>query len=93
MFRLPIVKFFSRILNRATITIVLVALQVLWLLWAFWAFTAGRVWLNGLLKALSIVIVLGGRQPAVVLFLVSPHHCSPESPSEFFGSGNGGQRG
>ena len=42
MFRLPIVKFFSRILNRATITIVLVALQVLWLLWAFWAFTAGR---------------------------------------------------
>ena len=58
MFRLPIVKFFSRILNRATITIVLVALQVLWLLWAFWAFTTGRVWLNGLLKALSIVIVL-----------------------------------
>ena len=54
MFRLPIVKFFSRILNRATITIVLVALQVLWLLWAFWAFTTGRVWLNGLLKALSI---------------------------------------
>ena len=58
MFRLPIVKFFSRILNRATITIVLVALQVLWLLWAFWVFTTGRVWLNGLLKALSIVIVL-----------------------------------
>ena len=58
MFRLPIVKFFSRILNRATITIVLVALQVLWLLWAFWAFTTGRVWLNGMLKALSIVIVL-----------------------------------
>ena len=58
MFRLPIVKFFSRILNRATITIVLVALQVLWLLWAFWAFTTGRVRLNGMLKALSIVIVL-----------------------------------
>ena len=58
MFRLPIVKFFNRIFNRVTITVVLVALQVLWLLWAFWAFTAGRVWLNGLLKALSIVIVL-----------------------------------
>ena len=28
MFRLPIVKFFSRILNRITITVVLVALQV-----------------------------------------------------------------
>ena len=41
MFRLPIVKFFSRIFNRVTITVVLVALQVLWLLWAFWSFTAG----------------------------------------------------
>ena len=29
-----------------------------WLLWAFWSFTAGRVWLNGALKALSILIVL-----------------------------------
>ena len=58
MFRLPIVKFFNRIFNRVTITVVLVALQVLWLLWAFWSFTAGRVWLNGVLKALSIMIVL-----------------------------------
>ena len=58
MFRLPIVKFFNRIFNRVTITAVLVALQVLWLLWAFWSFTAGRVWLNGALKALSILIVL-----------------------------------
>ena len=58
MFRLPIVKFFSRIINRATVTILLVALQIAWLLWAFWAFTTGRVWLNGMLKALSIVIVL-----------------------------------
>ena len=39
MFRLPIVKFFNRIFNRVTITVVLVALQVLWLLWAFWSFT------------------------------------------------------
>ena len=58
MFRLPIVKFFNRIFNRVTITVVLVALQVLWLLWAFWSFTAGRVGLNGALKALSIMIVL-----------------------------------
>ena len=29
MFRLPIVKFFNRIFNRVTITVVLVALQVL----------------------------------------------------------------
>ncbi len=42
MFRLPIVKFFSRILNRITITVVLVALQVAWLAWAFFALTTGR---------------------------------------------------
>ena len=58
MFRLPIVKFFSRIFNRVTVTVGLVALQVIWLLWAFWSFTAGRIWLNGLLKLLSILIVL-----------------------------------
>ena len=58
MFRLPFVKFFSRIINRATVTIALVLLQAAWLLWAFWAFATGRVWLNGLLKALSICIVL-----------------------------------
>ena len=58
MFRLPFVKFFSRIFNRVTITVVLVALQIVWLLWAFWSFTAGRVWLNGALKVLSILIVL-----------------------------------
>ena len=58
MFRLPFVKFFSRIINRATVTIALVLLQAAWLLWAFWAFTTGRGWLNGLLKALSICIVL-----------------------------------
>lgn len=58
MFRLPFVKFFSRVINRATVTIALVLLQAAWLLWAFWAFTTGRVWLNGLLKALSICIVL-----------------------------------
>jgi len=46
MFRLPIVKFFSRILNRITITVVLVALQVAWLLWAFFSLTTGRVWVN-----------------------------------------------
>ena len=46
MFRLPIVKFFSRILNRITITVVLVALQVAWLLWAFFSLPTGRVWVN-----------------------------------------------
>ena len=29
-FRLPIVRFFNKILNRAVITVVLVALQVAW---------------------------------------------------------------
>ena len=30
LFRLPIVKFFNRILNRITVTVVLVALQLAW---------------------------------------------------------------
>ena len=33
LFRLPIVKFFNRILNRITVTVVLVALQLAWLTW------------------------------------------------------------
>ena len=35
LFRLPIVKFFNRILNRITVTVVLVALQLAWLAWVF----------------------------------------------------------
>ena len=58
MFRLPIVKFFSRILNRFTITVVLVALQVAWLLWAFFSLTTGRVWVNAGLQLLSLFMML-----------------------------------
>ena len=58
MFRLPIVKFFSRILNRITITVVLVALQVAWLLWAFFSLTTGRVWVNVGLQLLSLLMML-----------------------------------
>lgn len=58
MFRQPIVKFFSRILNRATVTVVLVLGQVVWLLWAFWSLTEGRVGATILLKTLSVVMVL-----------------------------------
>ena len=57
-FRLPIVKFFSRILNRATITVALVLLQVVWLLWAFSYLTTGRAWVDGGLRVLSLFIVL-----------------------------------
>ncbi len=59
-FRSPVVRFFSRIINRVTVTVVLVALQLLWLAWACYAVTigAGSVWINGLLNALSVVIVL-----------------------------------
>ena len=41
LFRSPIVRFFSRILNRVTITVVLVALQLLWLCWVAFAITTG----------------------------------------------------
>ena len=58
MFRLPIVKFFSRILNRITITVVLVALQVAWLLWAFFSLTTCRVWVNAGLQLLSLLMML-----------------------------------
>lgn len=57
-FRLPIVRFFNKILNRAVITILLVAIQVAWLLWAFFSLTTGRVWVNAALRALSVIIVL-----------------------------------
>lgn len=58
MFRLPIIRFFSRIINRVTITVVLVLLQIAWLLWAFFSLTTGRVWVNAALNALSVLIVL-----------------------------------
>ena len=57
-FRLPIVKFFSRLLNRATITVALVLLQAGWLLWAFSYLTTGRIWVNAALRLLSLFIVL-----------------------------------
>ena len=57
-FRLPIVKFFSRLLNRATITVALVLLQAGWLLWAFSYLTTGRIWVNAELRLLSLFIVL-----------------------------------
>lgn len=58
MFWLPVVKFFSRIINRVTITLVLVLAQIAWLLWAFFSLTTGRVWVNAALNALSLLIML-----------------------------------
>ena len=60
LFRLPIIKFFNRILNRITVTVVLVALQLAWLAWVFFALTTGtaRVWVTGLLNGLSLLIIL-----------------------------------
>ena len=58
MFRLPIVKFFSRILNRITIT---------WCWWPaggmaaggrFFSLTTGRVWVNVGLQLLSLLMML-----------------------------------
>ena len=62
MFRLPIVKFFSRILNRITITVVLVALQVAWVLWAFFSLTTGRV-----CKFILVNVLQGSEQANVPL--------------------------
>ena len=57
-FRLPVVRFFNHLLNRATVTVVLVLLQVAWLLWAFFSLATGRIWVNIGLKALSVFIML-----------------------------------
>lgn len=57
-FRLPIVRFFNKILNRAVITVLLVVIQVAWLLWAFFSLTTGRIWVNAALRTLSVIIVL-----------------------------------
>ena len=45
-FRLPVVRFFNRVINRATVTVALVLLQIGWLLWAFFSLTAGKAWVN-----------------------------------------------
>ena len=60
LFRMPIVKFFNRILTRITVTVVLVALQLAWLAWVFFALTPGtaRVWVSGVLNGLSLLSVL-----------------------------------
>jgi len=57
-FRLPVVRFFNRVINRATVTVALVLLQICWLLWAFFSLTAGKVWVNAGLNVLSLFITL-----------------------------------
>ena len=57
-FLLPVVRFVNHLLNRATVTVVLVLLQVAWLLWAFFSLATGRIWVNIGLKALSVFIML-----------------------------------
>ena len=57
-FRLPVVRFFNRVINRATVTVALVLMQIGWLLWAFFSLTAGKVWVNAGLNVLSLFITL-----------------------------------
>ena len=57
-FRLPVVRFFNHVINRATVTVALVLLQIGWLLWAFFSLTAGKVWVNAGLSVLSLFITL-----------------------------------
>ena len=52
-FRLPVVRFFNHVINRATVTVALVLLQIGWLLWAFFSLTAGKVWVNAGLSVLA----------------------------------------
>ena len=58
MLRQPVVKFFSKLLNRAFITIALVLVQAVWLLEVFFRVTEYAVWVNALLMILSLAIAL-----------------------------------
>ncbi len=58
MFRLPIVKFFSRFINRITITFLLILVQVGWLASLYLRLAEYAAWLNVVMTAVSALIIL-----------------------------------
>ena len=58
MFRLPIVKFFSRFVNRVTITLMLILVQVGWIASLYLRLTEYAAWLNSVMVVLSVLIIL-----------------------------------
>ena len=58
MFRLPIVKFFSRFINRITITLLLILVQVAWIASLYLRLTEYAAWLNSVMVVISVLIIL-----------------------------------
>ena len=58
MFRLPIVKFFSRFVNKITITFLLILIELVWLASLYLRLTEYAAWLNGVMTSLSVLIIL-----------------------------------
>ena len=58
MFRLPIVKFFSRFVNRITITLALILVQVAWMASLYLRLVEYAAWLNVVMVVLSVLIIL-----------------------------------
>ncbi len=58
MYRQRVVKFFSRFINRITLTALALLVQVAWLVYLYLRLTEYAAWLNGVMTALSVLIIL-----------------------------------
>ena len=54
----PIVKFFSRFVNKITITFLLILIELVWLASLYLRLTEYAAWLNGVMTSLSVLIIL-----------------------------------
>ena len=58
MFKLPAVKILSRCVNKITITFLLILVQLVWMASLYLRLTEYAAWLNGVMTALSVLIIL-----------------------------------
>ena len=58
MFKLPFVKFFSRLVNRVTVTFVLILVELGWMASLYLRLTEYAAWLNGVLTVTGVLIIL-----------------------------------
>ena len=58
MFKLPVVKILSRCVNKITITFLLILVQLVWMASLYLRLTEYAAWLNGVMTALSVLIIL-----------------------------------
>ena len=58
MFKLPFVKFFSRLVNRVTVTFVLILVELGWMASLYLRLTEYAAWLNGVLTVAGVLIIL-----------------------------------